>query len=66
MTLSRCRCLGVALSVSLNLGNRVATLIFSGLFVVAVVLQIRAMRFHPFLCWATIIATTTSSKAPIP
>jgi len=34
-------------------------LIFAAIFVGAVVAQIKARRFHPFLYWATIIATTT-------
>jgi uncharacterized membrane-anchored protein len=37
----------------------VGTLIFMALFVTAVAVQIRARAFHPFLYWATIIASTT-------
>jgi len=33
--------------------------IFAAAFAVAVAIQIRAERFHPFLYWFTIIATTT-------
>lgn len=50
---------GDAVSMSMNLGYLTGTLIFGGIFTVAVVLQIRWRRFHPFLYWATIIATTT-------
>lgn len=50
---------GDAVSMSMNLGYLVGTLIFSAVFVVAVIAQIRAKQFHPFLYWATIIATTT-------
>ena len=50
---------GDALSMSMNLGYLLSTLIFAGLFLVAVVAQIKASKFHPFLYWATIIATTT-------
>jgi uncharacterized membrane-anchored protein len=50
---------GDAVSMSMNLGYLVGTLIFAALFVVAVVAQIRATRFHPLLYWFTIIATTT-------
>lgn len=50
---------GDAVSMSMNLGYLVGTLIFAGVFLVAVVAQIRAKQFHPFLYWATIIATTT-------
>jgi uncharacterized membrane-anchored protein len=37
----------------------VGTLIFAAIFIVSVVAQIFAKRFHPFLYWATIVATTT-------
>lgn len=50
---------GDALSMSMNLGYLVSTLIFAALFFVAVIAQIKAKQFHPFLYWATIIATTT-------
>jgi uncharacterized membrane-anchored protein len=49
---------GDAVSMSMNLGYLVGTLIFSAIFLGAVVAQIRAKRFHPFLYWLTIIATT--------
>lgn len=41
-------------------GYLVGTAIFAGLLIVLVVAQIRAARFHPFLYWATIIASTTA------
>jgi len=50
---------GDAVSMSMSLGYLVATAIFMALFVVAVVLQIAATKFRPFLYWATIIASTT-------
>ena len=50
---------GDAVSMSMNLGYLVATAIFAAVFLVAVVAQITATEFHPFLYWATIIATTT-------
>jgi uncharacterized membrane-anchored protein len=50
---------GDAVSMSMNLGYLVATAIFAAIFLAAVVAQIRATGFHPFLYWATIIATTT-------
>jgi uncharacterized membrane-anchored protein len=50
---------GDAVTMSMNLGYLVGTLIFATIFVVAVVVQIRAKKFHPFLYWFTIIATTT-------
>jgi uncharacterized membrane-anchored protein len=49
---------GDALSMSLNVGYAVSTVIFFGLFLVLVVAQIRAKRFHAFLYWAVIVGTT--------
>ncbi len=40
-------------------GYLVGTVIFAVIFIIAVAIQIRAKRFHPFLYWLTIIATTT-------
>jgi uncharacterized membrane-anchored protein len=45
--------------MSMNLGYLVGTVIFAAIFLVAVLAQIKAKGFHPFLYWATIIATTT-------
>lgn len=50
---------GDALSMSLNLGYLVSTGIFAALFLLAVFVQIRAVKFHPVIYWITIIATTT-------
>ena len=50
---------GDAVSMSMNLGYLVGTAIFAAIFLVAVAAQIKAKGFHPFLYWATIIATTT-------
>ncbi len=50
---------GDAVSMSMNLGYLVGTAIFGAIFVVAVMAQVWAKKFHPFLYWATIIATTT-------
>lgn len=46
-------------TMSLKLGYLVGTAIFAGVFVALVAGQVRAIRFHPFLYWATIVATTT-------
>ena len=40
-------------------GYLIGTGIFAVIFFAAVAVQIRAKRFHPFLYWLTIIATTT-------
>ena len=46
--------------MTLNWGYLVGTAIFLSLLVVLVVLQIAAKKFHPFLYWATIVASTTA------
>jgi uncharacterized membrane-anchored protein len=51
---------GDAVTMSMHMGYAIGTLIFATLFVVAVTAQIRAKRFHPFLFWAVIAATTTA------
>jgi len=50
---------GDAVTMSLHLGYLIGTGIFTALFVVMVLSQIRAERFHAALYWGTIIATTT-------
>ena len=50
---------GDAVTMSMNLGYLTGTAIFAAIFIVAVVVQIKAKQFHPFIYWATIIATTT-------
>lgn len=51
---------GDAVTMSMNLGYLVGTAIFAAIFVVAVSGQIAAKRFHPYLYWAVIVATTTA------
>lgn len=50
---------GDAVSMSMHLGYLVGTVIFTAVFLIAVVVQIRAKHFHPVVYWTTIIATTT-------
>ena len=50
---------GDAVTMTLKLGYLVGTAIFACLFVALVIAQIAAKRFHPFLYWAVIVATTT-------
>ncbi len=40
-------------------GYLIGTGIFGVIFIIAVLVQIRAKKFHPFLYWLTIVATTT-------
>jgi uncharacterized membrane-anchored protein len=51
---------GDTVSMTLGLGYLVGTAIFLSGLVVLVIGQIAARRFHPFLYWATIIASTTA------
>lgn len=50
---------GDAVSMSLDLGYLLSTLIFAALFIGMVVVQIRARKFHPVIYWTTIVASTT-------
>jgi uncharacterized membrane-anchored protein len=50
---------GDAVTMSMDLGYLMGTAIFAAIFVAAVVAQMSAKRFHPFLYWTVIVATTT-------
>ncbi len=50
---------GDAVTMSMDLGYAVGSFIFLAIFVVAVLAQMRAKRFHAGLYWLTIVATTT-------
>src|SRR3954463_15215879 len=50
---------GDALSMTLELGYLVSTIIFLGFFAVTVSAQIASRRYHPVLYWAVVVATTT-------
>lgn len=50
---------GDALSMQFNLGYAVSTLIFLAFFVVTVTAQVASNRYHAFLYWAVVVATTT-------
>ncbi|WP_298772381.1 hypothetical protein [uncultured Shewanella sp.] len=50
---------GDAVSMSMNMGYLLGTGIFIAFFIIVVFAQIKANRFHPFLYWVTIIASTT-------
>ncbi len=51
---------GDAVTMSMNLGYLIGTAIFAAIFLVAVSAQIEVKKFHPFLFWSVIIATTTT------
>src|SRR3954468_18357480 len=51
---------GDAVSMTLNWGYAISSALFIAVFIVAVVAQIAAKSFHPFLYWFVINATTTA------
>ena len=51
---------GDTVSMTMNLGYLVGTAIFLAALVGFVAVQIATKKFHPFLYWATIIASTTA------
>jgi uncharacterized membrane-anchored protein len=50
---------GDALSMSLNLGYAISTLIFLAFFAMTVAGQLAATRYRPLLFWLVVVATTT-------
>jgi uncharacterized membrane-anchored protein len=51
---------GDSVTMTLDWGYLTGTAIFLSLLVVLVIMQIAAKKFHPFLYWATIVASTTA------
>jgi uncharacterized membrane-anchored protein len=51
---------GDTVSMSMHLGYAVSSLIFIGIFVAAMVVQIAVKKFHRFLYWLVVVATTTA------
>src|SRR5690349_14470258 len=51
--------LGETTDEASGFGYLIGTAIFGSIFIIAVIIQIRARKFHPFLYWFTIVATTT-------
>lgn len=51
---------GDAVSMSLRWGYAASSVLFLTLFAALVATQITARRFHPFLYWSVIVATTTA------
>ena len=47
---------GDAVSMTLNLGYAVASLIFLGFFAVTLAAQVTSRRYHPFAYWAVVVA----------
>jgi uncharacterized membrane-anchored protein len=51
---------GDSVTMTLNWGYLVGTTIFFAILVLLVIVQIKAEKFHPFIYWATIVASTTA------
>jgi hypothetical protein len=51
---------GDAVSMSMNLGYALSSLIFIGIFVIAVSAQISTKSFQPLLYWIVVVTTTTA------
>jgi uncharacterized membrane-anchored protein len=51
---------GDMLSMTMNVGYAASSLILISLFLIALILQLRAKVFHPVLYWAVILATSTA------
>src|SRR5439155_19856685 len=47
------------LSMTLQLGYAVSSVIFLGFFCLTLAAQVASKRYHPFLYWAVVVATTT-------
>jgi uncharacterized membrane-anchored protein len=50
---------GDSVTMTLNWGYLIGTAIFAALLIGLIVAQIATLKFHPFLYWATIVASTT-------
>ncbi|MDE2321153.1 MAG: hypothetical protein KGL31_04455 [candidate division NC10 bacterium] len=51
---------GDLLSMTMNVGYGVSSIILIGLFLISVVVQLKATRFHPVLYWTVILTTSTA------
>jgi uncharacterized membrane-anchored protein len=51
---------GDTVSMTMKLGYLTGTAIFAAVLIALVIIQVRTKQFHPFLYWATIIASTTA------
>ena len=50
---------GDALSMTLNLGYVISTVIFLAFFLITLAAQVRSSRYHPIYYWLVVVATTT-------
>lgn len=51
---------GDLLSMTLNVGYAVSSIILIGLFFVSLVAQLKSEKYHPFLYWTVILSTSTA------
>ena len=51
---------GDLLSMTLNIGYALSSIILIGCFFISVVIQLKATRFHPILYWIVILTTSTA------
>ncbi len=51
---------GDLLSMTLNIGYALSSMILIGLFLVTLVTQLRSKKYHPFLYWTVILSTSTA------
>ena len=51
---------GDLLSMTLNIGYEVSSIILIGIFLVTLVIQLRSRKYHPFLYWTVILSTSTA------
>jgi uncharacterized membrane-anchored protein len=51
---------GDLFSMTMNVGYAVSSLILAGIFLILLIAQLRANRYHPLLYWSVILATSTA------
>lgn len=51
---------GDLLSMTMNVGYAISTLILIGLFLITLIVQLMSKKFHPWLYWAVILTTSTA------
>jgi len=51
---------GDMLSMTLNIGYAISSLLLIGFFVVTLLAQLKAKTYHPYLYWAVILSTSTA------
>lgn len=51
---------GDLLSMTMNVGYAMSSLVLLGMFMVTLVMQLAARRYHPLLYWAVILSTSTA------